>query len=622
MKEVKEAKKAYLIEVIIITKSPIKRALSYFSTQKIKEGEIIKVPLKRGSNLGVVVSCRDLKNAKTQIRKAGFTLKKIRSEEITGSAISEKTLKAFHKVAQYYCSSLNSLLALMIPKVMLSDPKIFFNQNSKDSKLDNSHEKILLQMESEERFSQYRALVRQNFAKGKSVIFLAPTHIIAEKAQKELSRGIDEYVYLFSLTDTPRNIVKIWKSASENKHPVLFITTPAGLFFHRYDLATIIVERENSRAYESMAKPFINYKTLVEFLASEHGLNLIMGDSVLSLETLYKAKKGYYSENSLIRWRLQNSPAELYDYSSGEDGDGKFNIFSSELIEFIKNSIRQEGRIFLYGARKGLSPTTVCADCGFVLPCSNCSSPLVLHEKDGNRVYACHSCGAKRDSLTLCDRCGSWKLKPLGIGTQEIARRVGQFFPNEKIIILDKDHAPTHNKASSLIRKFNETGGILVGTELALFHLESIAYSAVISLDSLFSVPDFGVNERVFYLLSRIRELTTKKTLIQTKNIGKDILSYATQGNIIDFYSNEIKEREDFFYPPFTIFIKISTPSNITASELIKWKERFEYYMPLIYKNSIILRIKRDEWPDEKILEIISLLPPNFSIKVDPESIL
>ncbi len=242
----------------------------------------------------------------------------------------------------------------------------------------------------------------------------------------------------------------------------------------------------------------------------------------------------------------------------------------------------------------------------------------MLHHRNGENIYLCHACGTRRDSQTVCGYCGSWKLVPLGIGIERIAAEARMLFPDTPVEILDKDHASNNAKAKSVVKRFEKDGGILVGTELAFYHIEKTPYVALVSADSLFSVPDFGINERIFYLVSRLREMAETESLIQTRNIGKQILAWAAQGNIIDFYQNEAAEREMLMYPPFTIFIKIEDMKD----KIRETKERLAKWSPEVYKDSLIIRIPRQYWPDPGLSRELSLLPPHFSVKVDPESIL
>lgn len=608
-------KKSFLVEALPLSKGAANSSLSYFSSVRLPKGTLVRVPVRKSLVLAVIVGCRDVQTAKTEIRRAGFLLKKISKKDILEALISLEFMSASIKTAEHYATSIGSVLATTIPKAVLDNLETHLSPTT--IKKTNAvsiapKETMLLQMEIEERFGQYRAIVRQNFAAGKSIIFMVPTNYDIKFAQRELSHGIENFVHL----------QKDWGKAIANPHPVLFITTPSGVAFRRRDLGTIIIERENSRAYRTLARPFINFKYFVEQYAKLARLDLVLGDSVFSLETLWKEKEGVYGENSLIRWRLPGAPTQLIDAKIGQNEHQRFEIFSAELKDLLHKAVDTKERIFLFGARKGLSPTTVCGDCGTVLECENCKAPMVLHTRGDLRVYICHACGQRRQSETYCSYCKSWKLVPLGIGIQEIARSAREMFPHTPVHILDKDHASTDAKVRGVMRKFSESGGILVGTELAFFHLESVPYSALVSVDSLFSIPDFGINERIFYLVSRLREITQKESIIQTRNIGRQILAWAGNGNIIDFYSSEIEERESLLYPPFSLFIKITVPKKDIHIALPRLKESFAKWQPDAVRDSLVIRIERGGWPDQELRERLALLPIEFSIKVDPESIL
>ncbi len=623
MSKGKLAAKSYLVEVVLVAKSPAPSSLSYFSAEKLAAGTLVKVPLRKGSALGVVMSSRDVKAAKAEIRRAGFLLKKIRKSDIYDVSLAPETLQALTQTARYYATTLGSLISSQLPKMMSEEPEIFLkSETSKRSRPAEHTETILLQMESEERFGQYRALVRQSFARGHSTLFIVPTHMEIERLKAELSKGISDFVYTFSLSGKKKEMRENWLKALSNPHPVLLITTPAGLFFPRRDLDTIIVERENSRTYRTLTRPYISLKVLIENLATAYGRQLVLGDSVLSLETLMRERNGEFGESSLIRWRLQAAPTTFVDAKSPQNEVGRFEIFSPELKEFMEKALAESGKVFLFGARKGLAPTTVCGDCGFVLPCTNCGAPAVLHKHGEATVYICHACRERRDSTTVCGFCGSWKLVPLGIGTVEIARQAHALFPKHKVRILDKDHAPTDREAARIAKEFMEEGGILVGTELAFFHLESSPYSALVSVDALFSIPDFSIHERIFYLVSRLRELTKSGVLVQTRNIGKQILAWATQGNIIDFYQKELEERQELLYPPYSIFIKVSALEKAGQAPLLSLREELSRFSPDMLNNSLIVRVPKESWPDTALTERLALLGPEFSVKVDPESIL
>lgn len=618
----KASNAAFLVDVYLISKTAPSEPISYFSSLKLNRGTLIKVPLRNSIVPAVVLSSRSVVSAKESIRKSAFQLRKVKKSDISAAALSSETLDAMEKTAHYYATSIGALLSIFLPKLLLAETEFFLPLAKKKERAEISKDIELYQMEVDERYGQYRALVRQAFARGSSAIFVVPTHLDCSKAQKELSKGIEEYTYLFNLQGKKSELKKLWNKALNEAHPVLFITTPTGILFPRGDIDTVIVERENSRSYRTLVRPYINIKKFIEHWTKENKFHLVLGDSVLSLETLWREKRGDFGESSLIRWRLHGATTRLIESAKGHDQDGRFQIISPELKEFINKAIAEKEKILLFGARKGLAPTTVCGDCGTVLPCLNCGAPVVLHIVQNDNIYICHACGARRESATVCGYCGSWKLVPLGIGIDEIARAARALFPKVPVSTLDRDHAPTDAKARDIVEKFEKQGGILVSTELAFFHIEQVPYSAVVSLDTLFSIPDFGINERIFYLVSRLREITLKEALAQTKNIGKQILFWATHGNIIDFYQEEIKEREELLYPPFSIFIKITVPKKSLQNDLEKLKTLFADWQPDTLKDSLVMRMPRDNWPEEELVRKLALLPPQYSIKVDAESLL
>lgn len=617
-----KGRKSYLVETIPVSKSASPKPLSYFASMKLVRGNMVRVPVRNTLTEAVVTSCRDVSKMKSEIRGASFQLKKIRTTDISNTTLPVGLLEAAEEVAKYYGTSAGTILYSIIPSILRN--KLPRKSRRSDEVLARAKvsrkETLLLQMEISERFAQYRTLVRQSFARGSSAILVVPTHLDLEYARKELESGIAEFVYAFSPSASKREVEKTWREAHLETHPILFITTPGGIVLGREDVDTVIIERENSRAYRTMARPFFSLKKFIESYGHITGMQLVLGDSVVSVETLWREKRGEFSENSLIRWRLPGVSTQLVDARSGEKDNGKFEIFSPDLKELMDKAISQNERILLFGARKGLAPTTVCGDCGAILECSNCRSPLTLHQKDKTRFYLCHVCRTRHDTNVKCDYCKSWKLVPLGIGTEEIGRRAQELYPKKKVLILDKEHASTELRARKIVAEFEREGGILVGTEMAFFYLRSVPYGAVVSIDALFSIPDFSVNERIFYTVSHLREVVEKELVVQTRNIGQRVLSLASSGNIVDLYTSEIEERNSLLYPPFSIFIKIENKD--TRHKIQDTKDRFAKWQPDVLKDSLVIRIPREKWPDEGLSRELSLLPPQFTVKVDPETIL
>jgi len=625
-----------VVTVIPINKSMLRSSLSYFTKDIVSIGSFVKINIRNKINLGLVISVTNASSVKSDLKNSSFALKKL--SKGNSARLSTGFIKACEQTAIYYATTTGSIISTILPKFFLDFPELIQNNQKEIIRPETIHEPYLIQLPIDERYGEYKTIIRESFARGSSVLFITPTIEEAKKSLDILSKGINDYTFT-TAGQSPKKLKDIFTKCHKEKHPILLITTASFGAFNRSDLNTIIIERENSRSYRTLSKPYIDLKTFFEILARETGKTLILGDSFISVKSLWSEKQGKFAELSPLKWKSNFSIKTcLIDMKAPlkTDEATRFRIFSKELTELIGKSIEEKKKIFLFGTRKGLAPSTICSDCGDLLECSNCKAPLVLHEnKNNERFYLCHACGAKRTSETRCDKCNSWNLNPLGIGIDKISQEVKDLFPRANVYVLDKDKASTANKASATINKFmNDEHGVLVGTELALLYTEKIPNIGVVSLDSLFSIPDFSINERIFYLVNRIIEKCESQFIVQTRNIGRDILNLAIKGDILEFYRKEIQERDELQYPPFSLFIKVITEGTPTELEKksIYLLQTFKEYNPDFMKSkgmksgrinlSMILRLKRNNWPDSNLVQKLLLLSPEFLIKVDPESII
>ncbi len=164
---------------------------------------------------------------------------------------------------------------------------------------------------------------------------------------------------------------------------------------------------------------------------------------------------------------------------------------------------------------------------------------------------------------------------------------------------------------------------------------DKVDNSAIISLDSLFSLPDFRIQEKILYMLIHIRTLTTKRFIVQTRKFDEKVFEYGLKGNMSDFYREEINERKKFNYPPFSTLIKITLEGN--KSDIVKEMEIaqnildpyevevFPAFTQTVKGNHVLhglMRIPQNKWPDSNLIDKIRSLSPSIMIKVDPETLL
>lgn len=636
--------------MIILTVIPISRGigkdtLTYFSKKNAPVGSIVTIPLRGKKTFGLVIESEKAEDIKSELKSLSYSIKKIENID-SHSFLSPNFIESAKKIADYNAGSLGATLSSLIPKTILEkSSELILDQKEKPSLI--FHETLLLQTDDEERYATYKALIREEFAKSRSVFFCLPTTEDLLNAKHDLEKGIEKYTYILHSGLTPKEIVNSWKEIIEHEHPVLIIATGSFLSIPKNDLGTIILEKESSRAYKMQVRPFLDIRFVAETIAKESGIRLVLGDIFLRIETLWEEKNNNLTPFSPLKFRsLSPATCELLNTRTPQDMKKKeFLIISEKLKDLLLKSKENNEHTFLFCGRKGMYPITVCSDCGTVVVCKNCNAPVVLYGKPResktvtakNNLFVCHHCGERRDAQELCVHCGGWRLSPLGIGIEKVIEEVKNLIKDSKVLIMDKDHVKNHKQAVKIRDDFyNTPGAVLVGTEMALSYLnQKIENSAIVSIDSYFSIPDFQINEKIFHIILSLRTISSQNMLIQTRQENTKIFEYALRGNFVDFYRDEIEDRKSIGYPPFNTFIKITLEGEKNTIKK-QMEETAEFLKP--YELSIfdawnpgrdkkytvhgLVSLKRGDWIDKNLLQKLKMLPPNFTVKIDPNTLL
>lgn len=617
-----------LVHVIPIAKGIGKETLSYFTKSDIPNGSIVLAPIRNREVFSIVVGEEEVQDVKTKIRTGEFSIKKV-SGKSSKKIFLPQFINATKKIAEYYATTTGSVLYSLIPKAILDDIDRIKQISKEEAKSTGiKTEKLIFQAGREERIEQYKNLVREEFAKKKSVFIMIPTIQDASYIEKHLMRGISNYTFVLHSKLTKKEIVSRWNNAISSKHPILIIGTGQFLSLPRRDINTIVVEKELSRTYKGIQRPYIDMRVAAETIASSIGARLIFADLPIRIDSIYRFRIGEIDEFSPIRVRTQfSTKTELIDMRKKD-----FVAIGTDAKREIQSTIDKGGHSFVFAARRGLSPITVCQDCGNTVVCDVTGAPVVLHKGKEENVFVCHASGTIRSAHERCKYCSSWKLQSLGIGIELIEKELKALFPNTPVINISRDNTNTHTKAKKAIDKFySEPGSILVGTEMSLPYLrEKIDTSIIASVDSLLSIPDWNVYEKIFSIILQIQDITSGTVILQTRKPEQHILTNALRGNISDFYKDELETREQFGYPPYAKLIKISVeggPSRIESD-----MKNIEEILPLSGKSHLInlgrnkfamhgfLRLK--SWPDKETIDLLRQLPPNIAVNVDPPNIL
>ena len=625
-----------LATVIPIAKGIFAEDLTYYTSRDIIPGALVTVPVRNKTVTALVVETKALEDNKINIKQATFGLKPIK-KIIADSFFTPEFVDAARDCGTYYACTLGQVIKSFTPKLLTEGAAT--NEPLKPQNTFGAFEEVAIQASPDERFGFYKSFIREEFAKKRSVFFILPTVADVTRVAPLLLRGIEEYSFILHGDLTPTTIIKTWKRALTEEHPVLIITTPSYLSLPRRDFGAIIVEREASSHWKNPARPFLDGRAFARALAARSKTRILWGDIALRSETLHRSEKDSFVTLLPTKFRsLSQATCTLSDMRPvPHTADGFIASVGPELFNAITNSFASGSRAILYVHRKGVAPSTVCQDCGTIVTCTRCSAPVVLHESPEGTFYLCHKCWLERASDTVCSVCGGWRLKTLGLGIERIRDDLAHYFPNAQIFSLDSDSVTTNKKAQEVIDEFYAAPhAILVGTDMMLPYLrEQVHTTAAVTIDSLFAIPDFRMNEKVFHTLLILRSLAERNFIIQTRNPERKLLTYAVYGTLMDFYREEAAARQKLKYPPFSVLVKITREGKEADIErdMAGLHGVLKEWNPLVFpsftKSSkgqdrlhALMKIDPTEWPHKKITNILTSLPPQFVVHVDPEDIL
>ena len=344
----------------------------------------------------------------------------------------------------------------------------------------------------------------------------------------------------------------LWQQAYVGKISAL-VGTRASLFTPLKNLKTIVVENENNTSHKSWDQhPKFDTRYGARVLSEAYGTHLVLADTIPSIETWWHAQH----EKWRIEQELSKTPSPQLIDMREELKNKNFSILSLALQDKIR-SIKSDGAVFLFINRRGISSALLCRDCGFIIKCENCSTPLVLHRG----TLICHRCGSKLPPPSMCPDCNGSRIKHLGGGTQHVENEVKRIAPHLKTIRLDTDSAPSLEAQAAILKDFQKGKyHVLIGTKLAFkeYLLPRLDVSAIVMYDTLLNLPAYRSSESVYETIWRLKQLTRGKVLVQTYNPEISLFSHIKDNSFEPFFKSELEKRKALRYPPFSQLIKLT----------------------------------------------------------------
>jgi primosomal protein N' (replication factor Y) len=237
---------------------------------------------------------------------------------------------------------------------------------------------------------------------------------------------------------------------------------------------------------------------------------------------------------------------------------------SLKIFSQINICVEKGEQVLLFLNRRGYSPLSLCAECGYRYQCDHCSSWLVMHRN--KKRLLCHHCGTIYPVDPVCPKCSKKNsLKLIGPGVERLAEEIKDFFPKYNIGIMSSDNANTPKKIKKIVDDFSSNKiNILVATQIMAkgYHFPNLSLVGIIDADAGLMGGDIKAIERTYNLLQQVsgragRAKQSGKVLIQTYFPNQPVIQSLKNRDRKKFVEQSLLEREQFNVPPFSFLTAI-----------------------------------------------------------------
>ncbi len=390
-----------------------------------------------------------------------------------------------------------------------------------------------------------------------------------------------------------------WRALLEGRCHVA-IGARSGIFAPIQNLGLILVDEEHDHSFKQSEGLRYNARDLAVMRGKFENAVVILGSATPSLETLSNALKKKYTYLSLDK-RHTDSPEteiEIVDLTKVKRSEMISPNISPRLHEELTKTLTKKEQAFILYNKRGFASYLQCEKCEEVMTCPNCSVTFTFHQHRNQLL--CHYCNLQLLPPEFCPACLSLdldpnieppgKLTPRGSGTEKVFDELCSLFPEAKIDRLDRDTANNLQEYRDVLDRVRagETD-ILVGTQMiAKGHdLPGVTFVGVVDCDVGLHFPDFRASERAFQLLTQVAGRAGRgdkpgKVILQTRVPEHSSIVMTKTKNFLGFAKQELSERQELYYPPFSKMLRIvcaSQDQNIAFQTLQAFRKHSESFL-------------------------------------------
>lgn len=359
----------------------------------------------------------------------------------------------------------------------------------------------------------------------------------------------------------------------------------SALFTPLPNIGLIVLDECHDGSYYQSEPPFYHAVTTARQYARLCGAVCLLGSATPPIAYRYQAERGKMRLLELSQ-RIRNGqeetsetglpPVHIVDMRE-ELKSGNRAIFSRRLQQALVETLARGEQAILFLNRRGTATYIFCRECGHVLKCPQCETPLTLHvdrlkkpqedlsAPEPASVLTCHRCGYRRRMPEKCPSCSSRHIRAYGLGSEKVESEVQALFPSARTLRWDWETTRQKDAHEVILAHFAAgRANVLVGTQMLAkgLDLPRVTLVGMILADVGLNLPDPFAAERTFQVLTQVagragRSALGGQAILQTFQPEHYAIQAAAGHDYADFYRRELTYRQKLGYPPFARLVRL-----------------------------------------------------------------
>jgi primosomal protein N' (replication factor Y) len=418
----------------------------------------------------------------------------------------------------------------------------------------------------------YLRLTAEALGRGQGAIVLVPEIALTAQVVARFVARFGERVALLHSALSAGERYDEWRRVLDGTADVV-VGSRSALFAPHGTVGLVVVDEEQEPSYKQESAPRYHAVDTALELGRLTGAAVVLGSATPRVVTYAAAKVGTLTLLALPE-RVLDLPlpkTTVVDLRLELKANNRSTL-SSALRTALQRTVERGEQAILYLNRRGFATVVLCRDCGWVVPCPACEIPFALHA-DGRLV--CHRCGREEPRApSVCPRCGSARIRHLGVGTQRVEEDVRAAVPNARLVRLDRDAVRKKGAHAAMYERMRSgQAQVIVGTQMVAkgFDLPGVSLVGVVNADTQLNLPDFTAAERTFELLTQVLGRSGRGTvggqgILQTYLPEHYAIRAAAAHDYASFADEELRARRRFGYPPFGRLVLLQTAAAREAT--------------------------------------------------------